>query len=75
MIDDYKTPAGRAYGWQVAKWMRTYAAQLGIKRLIWDMKTWAPGDTDWQPYTRYGPNPDDNLGHRNHVHASFHTAS
>lgn len=71
MIDDYKTPAGRAYGWQVAKWMRTYAAQLGIKRLIWDMKTWSPGDADWQPYTRYGPNPDDNLGHRNHVHASY----
>lgn len=71
MIDDYKTPAGRAYGWQVAQWLRTYAAALGVKRLIWDMKTWAPGDADWQPYTRYGPNPGDNLGHRNHVHASF----
>ena len=70
MIQDYKTPAGRAYGYQVAAWMRAHAEELNIKYVIWDMKVWNAGDTEWKPYTRYGPNPSDNKGHRNHVHVS-----
>lgn len=73
MIEDYKTPAGRAYGYQVAAWMRAHAKELNIKYVIWDMKVWYPGDTEWKPYTRYGPNPSDNLGHRNHVHVSVNS--
>lgn len=70
MIDDYRTPQGRAYGWQLATWMRTHAVELGIKYVIWDVKIWRVGDPDWRVYTRYGPTPSDNLGHRNHVHVS-----
>lgn len=73
MIPDYATPAGRAFGWQVARWMQAHAKELGINYIIFDMKTWSVGQADagWRPYTRYGPNPDDNLGHRNHVHVSM----
>lgn len=71
MIEDYRTPAGRAYGWQVAQWFRANAAELGVTNVIFDMQTWSAQRPTWKPYTRYGPNPDDNLGHRNHVHVSF----
>lgn len=73
MIADYRSPAGRASGWQVAQWMRAHAKELGIKYVIWDMKTWSvdQDQAGWRPYTRYGPNPDDNKGHRNHVHVSL----
>lgn len=73
MIEDHRTAAGRAYGWQVATWMRTHADELNIKYVIWDMKIWQSSQADqgWQPYTRYGPNPNDTLGHRDHVHVSL----
>lgn len=73
MITDHRTAQGRADGWQVATWMREHADELNIRHIIWDMKSWsAERDSQgWRPYTRYGPNPDDNLGHRNHVHVSM----
>lgn len=71
MIGDYRRAPGRAFGWQVAQWVRAYAQQLGVAYIIWDMCIWAPGDPDWRPYTRYGNTADDTLAHRDHVHVSF----
>ncbi len=73
MIDGYRTPAGRAVGWQLAEWMRANAGSLGVTYIIFDLKIWtvAQADAGWRPYTRYGPAPDDTLAHRNHVHVSF----
>ena len=73
MIANYRTPAGRASGWRIATWLTQHADQLGLTYVIWDMQTWSARrpDAGWQPYTKYGPNPGDNLGHRNHVHVSF----
>ena len=72
MIEDYRSPAGRAYGWQVAKWARANAQSLGVTYVIFDMKIWSTAreDEGWRPYTRYGSTPDDTLAHRDHVHVS-----
>ncbi|MFV0459907.1 MAG: M23 family metallopeptidase [Actinomycetales bacterium] len=73
MIPDYRQPAGKALGWQIAEWTRTNADALDVEYIIFDMKTWsarAP-ELGWQPYTVYGPNPDDTKGHRDHVHVSY----
>lgn len=73
MIENYRSPAGNALGWQLAEWTRTHADELQVKYIIWDMKYWSASQRDrgWVPYTRYGSNPDDNLAHRNHVHVSY----
>lgn len=73
MINKHKTPAGRAYGWQVAEWTRAHAQELGVSYVIFDMKIWSVSQDSagWRPYTRYGPNPSDRLGHRDHVHVSL----
>jgi hypothetical protein len=74
MIEEYRTPPGRALGWQVAEWMVAHHQTLGVKYVIFDMQIWSASQADagWRPYTRYGPDPDDNLAHRNHVHVSFY---
>ena len=73
MVNDYRTTAGRAYGWQLAEWARAHARELGVSYVIFDMKIWSVSrdDEGWRPYTRYGPNPNDTLGHRDHIHVSF----
>ncbi len=73
MIENYRTPEGRAYGWQLAEWTKAHAPELGVKYVIFDMKIWQARNADagWQPYRTYGPNPNDNLAHRNHVHVSY----
>lgn len=73
MIDGYRTPEGKATGYQLAEWTQAHASELGVRYIIWDMKYWSASKPDkgWVPYTRYGSNPDDNLGHRNHVHVSY----
>ena len=73
MVNDYRTTAGRSYGWQLAEWARAHARELGVSYVIFDMKIWSVSrDSEgWRPYTRYGPNPNDTLGHRDHIHVSF----
>lgn len=73
MIDNYRSAEGRAYGWQLAEWMRANADELGVRYIIFDMKAWHASrpEAGWRPYTTYGPSPDDNKAHRNHVHVSY----
>ncbi len=44
-----------------------------LKYIIWNMKI-ASGSRGWawRPYTRYGSNPGNTLGHRDHNHWSFY---
>jgi hypothetical protein len=72
MIEEYRTPPGRALGWQVAEWMVAHHQTLGVKYVIFDMQIWSASQADagWRPYTRYGPDPDDNLAHRNPLHVT-----
>lgn len=73
MVENYRSAEGNALGWQLAEWTRANADALDVKYIIWDMRYWSASapDKGWVPYTRYGPNPDDNLAHRNHVHVSY----
>lgn len=76
MIEDYRSPEGRAYGWQLAHWARKHADKLGVKYIIFDMKIWsvARNDEGWRKYDRYGDTEDDTLAHRDHVHVSTYSA-
>lgn len=74
-------PAGQELqnGWRLATWLRTHAATLKVKYLIWQGRFWSPDtrDTDgWgRPYTGggvYDPN-DATGGHYDHVHLSVAT--
>lgn len=65
-------------GWRLATWLRTHAATLKVKYLIWQGRIWSPGtpnsDDAWgRPYTGGGVyNPDDATGgHWDHVHVSI----
>lgn len=73
MLSNYRTTQGRSYGWQLAQWARTHAKELGISYIIFDMKIWSleRDSQGWRTYDRYGANPNDTLGHRDHVHISF----
>lgn len=73
MLTDYRTTPGRSYGWQLAQWARAHARELGISYVIFDMKIWSleRDSQGWRTYDRYGPNPNDTLGHRDHVHVSW----
>ncbi|MBK9696735.1 MAG: hypothetical protein IPO80_04790 [Propionibacteriaceae bacterium] len=57
MIPAWNTAAGRARGWQVARWLQKNAATLKVKYIIFDMKVWRAyrSSQGWQPYTpRHG---------------------
>ena len=41
MIPDYRTSEGKAFGWQVAHWLKDHRTQLGIQYLIFDAKIWS----------------------------------
>lgn len=68
-LADYRSPEGNAYGWELSHWAVEHAQELELKYVIFDMKIWYP-DSGWEPYTVYGPDPDDSLAHRDHVHIS-----
>ncbi len=66
MIPAWNTAAGRARGWQVARWLQKNAATLKVKYIIFDMKVWRAyrSSQGWQPYTFFGPNPGTDAGPR-----------
>lgn len=68
-LADYRSPEGNGYGWELSHWVVGNAQELDVKYVIFDMKIWTPTQ-GWEPYTRYGEDPDDTLAHRDHVHVS-----
>lgn len=72
MIAKWSTDAGNSRGWEVARWVQAHAAELNVKYIIWDAKSWrsyAP-NKGWQPYHHpLGSSPT--LMHLDHVHVSF----
>ncbi|BBG00468.1 MULTISPECIES: hypothetical protein [Pseudonocardia] len=63
-------------GWRLATWLRTHAATLKVKYLIWQGRFWSPDTPDnngWgRPYTGggvYDP-ADATGGHYDHIHVS-----
>jgi murein DD-endopeptidase MepM/ murein hydrolase activator NlpD len=76
MIPNYQTAAGKAFGWQVARWVRANRIQLGVSYVIFDNKIWsvARDDEDWRVYNASGQGSDSAL-HYNHVHVTVYGKS
>jgi murein DD-endopeptidase MepM/ murein hydrolase activator NlpD len=72
MIPDWAAVTGNDLGWQVADWVRTNAACLGVTYVIFDAVIWsvAADAAGWRPYTHPGGGTDANSVHLNHVHVS-----
>jgi len=72
MIEDWQSAAGNAEGWQIARWVQSNAAGLGVKYVIFDAKSWNVGEPldAWGAYRHPSGATDDNSLHRNHVHVS-----
>lgn len=73
MIPSYQTPAGKALGWTVARWLQAHHKQLGVEYLIFDNKIWniARDDEGWRTYRADGQGDDSSL-HYNHVHVTVY---
>lgn len=63
--------AQREQGWQLAKWLRKYAARLDVQYVIWDGKIWnrARDDEGWR--THSAADEGVTAGHYDHVHVSI----
>ena len=72
MIPNYQTAPGKAFGWQVAQWMRTNHRALGVQYVIFDAKIWniARDDEGWRPYVSATASMDDTSLHHDHVHVT-----
>lgn len=74
MVPAWKTPSGRQYGWDVARWFQANAAQMNVTYLIYDDKKWSTSRAaaGWRAYTHpNGPTRNPTLRHLDHVHVSF----
>ena len=73
-IGSRPNPSEHAIGWQLAQWLQTHAAALGISYVIWDGRIWSPtrSTEGWRPYGGGGVyNPRSITGgHLDHLHAS-----
>jgi hypothetical protein len=76
-IGTFPSQDQRAIGRQLAHWLQTNAAALGVRYIIWDGRIWSPARAGegWRPYTGaglYDPTTPTG-GHYDHVHLSVTT--
>lgn len=72
MVPRWSSDAGRAYGWQVARWVAANAAQLDVTYIIWDAQIWRARTGRWARYSYpSGPTTNPTLLHLDHVHVSY----
>ena len=73
MIPNYQTADGKAFGWEVARWLQNHQKQLGIQYEIFDNKIWniERDDEGWRVYRASGQGNDSSL-HYNHVHVTVY---
>lgn len=69
MVPDYTSTQGNERGWQLAKWMRANAEQLGIAYVIFDQKIWHRS-RDAQGWRPMGDRGSPTADHKDHVHVS-----
>lgn len=71
MIPAYKSAEGKAFGWQIAHWLKANRKALGVQYLIFDAKIWSvERDSEgWRSYRPgYTNSINDSSLHLNHVH-------
>lgn len=76
MLPGWEAPAGKALGWEIAHWLQSNAAQLGVDHVIFDRMIWST--------TRQGEGwrscasgscyngPDPTAAHEDHVHVTVY---
>jgi hypothetical protein len=74
MIAGSDTPTGKAHGTEIATWVTTHAAALGVTYVIWDAQIWTADNAaaGWAPYVHPSGGTSPTLEHRDHVHVSVH---
>ena len=67
MINDYKK--NRAFGWEVAKYLRAHASELHIQYIIFDQHIWniSRNSEGWRLMANRG---GDTVNHKDHVHVT-----
>ena len=71
-IPQWRNPQGRAYGWDVARWVATNADSQNVTYIIWDARIWKARTGKWETYTHpNGPTTNPTLLHLDHVHVSY----
>ena len=74
-LGTFPGPADVARGWQLATWLRAYAAPLHVAYVIWQGRIWstARDSQGWRPYSGGGIYnvSDPTGGHWDHVHVSL----
>ena len=71
-IPKWRNPQGRAYGWDVARWVETAADSQNVTYIIWDARIWKARTGKWETYTHpNGPTTNPTLLHLDHVHVSY----
>lgn len=70
MIDQYRTPAGRALGQQVADYLKAHHRELGIHYLMWNHQIWNV-DRDAEGWRNVADRGGDTANHLDHVHVSL----
>lgn len=75
MITDYKSAEGKAFGWQIAHWLKDNRQALGIQYLIFDAKIWSV-ERDREGWRSYSPGYTNSINdsslHLNHVHVTVY---
>lgn len=72
MVPRWSSDAGRAYGWQVARWVAANADRLDVTYIIWDAQIWRARTGRWSRYSYpSGPTTNPTLLHLDHVHVSY----
>lgn len=74
MIDNWSSSSGNSEGWEIARWVRDQAGELGVKYVIFDAKIWsvARNEESWRTYEHPSGATDPTSQHRDHVHVSVY---
>ncbi|RCK69990.1 SH3 domain-containing protein [Desertihabitans brevis] len=69
MIPGYSSSSGNALGWEVARYVRAHASELGVTEVIFDQKIWTiqRSGEGWRTMSNRG---GDTANHRDHVHVT-----
>lgn len=69
---NYRSPAVKAKGWEIARFWQQNAALAGVKYVIFDAQIWSAerAAEGWRPYQHPGGFASDVFAHRDHVHVS-----
>ena len=72
MIEDWQSPAGRAEGWRIARWVAVNADRLGVTYVIFDARIWSADRAaeGWRRYRHPSGDTSPTARHRDHVHVS-----